>query len=47
MPHAVLDMMDGRPIWAMPDWVPDEPTVRALVEGLVVRMGREPEGDER
>ena len=30
-----------------PDWVPDEPTVRALVEGLVVRMGREPEGDER
>jgi len=30
-----------------PDWVPDEPTVRALVEGLVVRMGREPEGGER
>jgi len=30
-----------------PDWVPDEPTVRALVEGLGVRMGREPEGDGR
>ena len=23
MPHAVLDMMDRRPIWAMPEWVPD------------------------
>ena len=21
MPRAVLDMMDRRPIWAMPDWV--------------------------
>jgi len=30
-----------------PDWVPDEPTVWALVEGLVARMGRKPEGDER
>ena len=30
-----------------PDWVPDEPTVRALVEGLAVCMGREPEGEER
>jgi uroporphyrinogen III methyltransferase/synthase len=30
-----------------PDWVPDEPTVRALVEGLVVRMGRESGGGER
>ena len=30
-----------------PDWVPDEPTVRALVEGLGVRMGREPQGDGR
>jgi phosphoglycerate dehydrogenase-like enzyme len=24
MPRAVLDMMDRRPIWAMPEWVPDE-----------------------
>ena len=24
MPRAVLDMMDRRPIWAMPAWVPDE-----------------------
>ncbi|NIP57202.1 MAG: hypothetical protein GWO00_04085, partial [Gemmatimonadetes bacterium] len=24
MPRAVLDMMDRRPIWAMPSWVPDE-----------------------
>lgn len=24
MPEVVLDMMDRRPIWAMPDWVPDE-----------------------
>lgn len=24
MPRAVLDMMDRRPIWAMPTWVPDE-----------------------
>jgi phosphoglycerate dehydrogenase-like enzyme len=23
MPHAVLDMMDRRPIWAMPTWVPE------------------------
>ena len=30
-----------------PDWVSDEPTMRALVEGLAPRMGREPEGDER
>jgi uroporphyrinogen III methyltransferase/synthase len=30
-----------------PDWVPDEPTVRALVEGLAARIGREPEGGER
>jgi uroporphyrinogen III methyltransferase/synthase len=30
-----------------PDWVPDEPTVRALVEGLGGRMGREPGGEER
>jgi uroporphyrinogen III methyltransferase/synthase len=30
-----------------PDWVPDEPTVRALIEGLAVRIGREPAGDER
>ena len=22
MPRAVLDMMDRRPVWAMPDWVP-------------------------
>lgn len=22
MPQAILDMMDRRPIWAMPDWVP-------------------------
>lgn len=22
MPRAILDMMDRRPIWAMPDWVP-------------------------
>ena len=30
-----------------PNWVPDEPTVRALIEGLAVRIGREPAGDER
>ena len=24
MPRAVLDMMDRRPIWAMPQWVPDQ-----------------------
>lgn len=24
MPRAVLDMMDRRPIWAMPEWVPNE-----------------------
>lgn len=24
MPRAVLDMMDRRPIWAMPGWVPEE-----------------------
>jgi uroporphyrinogen III methyltransferase/synthase len=30
-----------------PHWVPDEPTVKALVEGLAVRMGREPGGDGR
>jgi uroporphyrinogen-III synthase len=30
-----------------PDWVPDDPTVRALVEGLVARVGRKAEGDER
>jgi uroporphyrinogen III methyltransferase/synthase len=30
-----------------PDWVPDDPTVRALVEGLVARVGRKPQGDER
>jgi uroporphyrinogen III methyltransferase/synthase len=36
-----------RRLGLVPDWVPDEPTVRALVEGLVVRMGREPEGGER
>ena len=24
MPRAVLDMMDRRPIWAMPEWVPEE-----------------------
>jgi uroporphyrinogen III methyltransferase/synthase len=30
-----------------PDWVPDDPTVQALVEGLVARVGRKPEGDER
>lgn len=24
MPRAVLDMTDRRPIWAMPDWVPDQ-----------------------
>ena len=24
MPTVVLDMMDRRPIWAMPDWVPVE-----------------------
>lgn len=24
MPRVVLDMMDRRPIWAMPEWVPDE-----------------------
>ncbi|MDH3271820.1 MAG: D-2-hydroxyacid dehydrogenase [Gemmatimonadota bacterium] len=24
MPRAVLDMMDRRPIWAMPRWVPEE-----------------------
>ncbi len=23
MPRAILDMMDRRPIWAMPDWVPE------------------------
>lgn len=23
MPRAVLDMMDRRPVWAMPDWVPE------------------------
>jgi uroporphyrinogen-III synthase len=30
-----------------PDWVPDEPTVRALIEGLAVHLRREPEGGER
>ena len=24
MPRAVLDMMDRRLVWAMPDWVPHE-----------------------
>lgn len=24
MPRVVLDMMDRRPVWAMPSWVPDE-----------------------
>lgn len=24
MPRAVLDMMDRRPIWAMPEWVPEQ-----------------------
>ena len=24
MPRVVLDMNDRRPIWAMPDWVPEE-----------------------
>ena len=36
-----------RRLGLVPDWVPEEPTVRALVEGLVARMGREPEGGER
>jgi uroporphyrinogen-III synthase len=36
-----------RRLGLVPNWVPNEPTVRALVEGLVGRMGREPEGDER
>jgi uroporphyrinogen III methyltransferase/synthase len=30
-----------------PDWVPDEPTVRALVEGLAVHLSRKSQGDER
>jgi uroporphyrinogen III methyltransferase/synthase len=30
-----------------PDWVPDEPTVRALVEGLAAYPGCGPEGGER
>jgi uroporphyrinogen III methyltransferase/synthase len=30
-----------------PDWVPDEPTMQRLAEGLATRMGREPEGDDQ
>ena len=30
-----------------PDWVPDEPTMQRLAEGLAARMGREPEGGEQ
>jgi uroporphyrinogen III methyltransferase/synthase len=30
-----------------PDYVPDEPTMQRLAEGLAARMGRESEGDER
>jgi uroporphyrinogen III methyltransferase/synthase len=36
-----------RGVGLAPDWVPDEPTMRALVEGLAARMGRGSEGDER
>ena len=31
MPRAVLDMMDRRPIWAMPEWVPED--IRAALPG--------------
>ena len=31
MPRAVLDMMDRRPIWAMPSWVPEE--IRSSLPG--------------
>jgi uroporphyrinogen-III synthase len=36
-----------RRVGLAPDWVPDEPTVRALIEGLAVHLRREPEGGER
>lgn len=47
MPQAVLDMMDRRPIWAMPSWVPDD--IRSALptgwELLVVDEATDGSGD--
>ena len=47
MPRAVLDMMDQRPIWAMPPWVPEE--IRARLprewELLVIDEATDGSGD--
>ena len=40
MPRAVLDMLDRRPIWAMPEWVPRE-IEAALPAGWELAVARE------
>ena len=37
MPKLVLDLMDRRPAWSMPSWVPEE-IGAALPEGWVLRV---------
>lgn len=47
MPRAVLDMADLRPIWAMPDWVPER--IRAVLPAdwdlFVSHEGKDGSGD--
>ena len=40
MPRVVLDMADRRPVWAMPEWVP-EALRRALPDGWELRVSEE------
>ncbi len=44
MPRAVLDMMDRRPIWAMPSWVPDELRDRLPTEWELVVIDEPTDG---
>ena len=44
MPRAVLDMMDRRPIWAMPEWVPAELSAALPPDWELVVVDEETDG---
>ena len=44
MPRAVLDMMDRRPIWAMPEWVPEQIRAALPDEWQLVVIDEETDG---
>ena len=44
MPRAVLDMMDRRPIWAMPQWVPEDIRAALPADWQLVVIDEESDG---